>query len=470
MKKLLAVIAGLGLVLSFATPAKANLDSFLSGLSMTQDSTLILTSEYGRDGNHSQLSIPPSRLDSTGQGEWTMCTSMSDSRCTSDAARKEMTAWSIIADCSVTTEDSCIESLKFGPLDQPMGSATYVDEIMDGIEFGAEPQYGLLAGHGLPIYENKTGINVADSTKIAVMVMPIARWNQATKRFKIERMDVKLIPYKLASRGALSLGCAFTKGDQCAQIVDFANDVRVELSFRIPNELGGWFSGRLKAPNIAITKYNAKTNRIVVSAEPVDVAAMGLVKKDSEFTAEENKINYGLGGWSTGVGKARGVNPWQPSVFAFIEHYRPQVNDTSIGTNRVWNLSSMAAGVGSNCLKDTSKVLGIVTTNALGYAGESPAFNNGFLDYKVSGLHYLPGGQDLVYGSYDLVMRSDTARCLYGFGKAPLYASVSVVNEKGAKSTATTVVAEKDGWLKMAAYGFTFSKKTIKVKITKKKK
>jgi hypothetical protein len=44
------------------------------------------------------------------------------------------------------------------------------------------------------------------------------------------------------------------------------------------------------------------------------------------------------------------------------------------------------------------------------------------------------------------------------------------VNDKGAKTTATTVVSEKNGWLKLAAYGFTFSKKTIKVKITKKKK
>jgi hypothetical protein len=85
-------------------------------------------------------------------------------------------------------------------------------------------------------------------------------------------------------------------------------------------------------------------------------------------------------------------------------------------------------------------------------------------------MHYLPGGTELALGTYDLVMRSDVARCLYGFSKAPLSGSVSVVNEKGAKTTATTVVSEKNGWLKMAAYGFTFSKKTIKVKITKKKK
>jgi hypothetical protein len=105
------------------------------------------------------------------------------------------------------------------------------------------------------------------------------------------------------------------------------------------------------------------------------------------------------------------------------------------------------------------------------YDGGVPQFSGGFLNYKVAGLHYAPDGEDLNLGAYDLVMRSETARCLYGFGKAPLSATVSVVNEKGTKSIATTMVKEtKDGWLKLAAYGFTFSKKTIKVKITKKKK
>jgi hypothetical protein len=43
------------------------------------------------------------------------------------------------------------------------------------------------------------------------------------------------------------------------------------------------------------------------------------------------------------------------------------------------------------------------------------------------------------------------------------------VTGAGSKNIATTVVSEKNGWLKMAAYGFTFSKKTIQVKITKAK-
>jgi hypothetical protein len=471
MKKLLAAIVGLGLVLSVASPASANLDAFLSQMVMDKESTLILTSEYGRDGNHSQLSIQPGAVEEGGKrAEWIQCASMQDAKCTTKEALKRITANSILADCSLTNEDTCIESLSFGSATGDLVRAIYTGEVSRDTDFPADAKSGLLAGHGLPLYENTSSVPVSTTTKFAVLVRPEAFWDFSTNKFRIERMEAKVIPYQLKPRGTVTLGCSFILGDQCAEIVDFAPDTRVELKFRIPNAVGGWFSGRMKAPNISVNKYNAKVNNLTISAEPVEVAALGLVKKTSEFTAKEKMWNENHGGWSTGGGKATGANSWQPDVFPFIENYRKQVNDTSIGTNRVWNFMTIGGGGGSNCLADKSKVLGIVTTNALGYAGESPEFKGGFLDYKVAGLHYLPGGEELVYGTYDLVMRSETARCLYGFGKAPLYASVSVINEKGAKSTATTVVAEKNGWLKMAAYGFTFSKKTIKVKITKKKK
>jgi hypothetical protein len=63
-------------------------------------------------------------------------------------------------------------------------------------------------------------------------------------------------------------------------------------------------------------------------------------------------------------------------------------------------------------------------------------------------------------------MRSDAARCLYGFSNAPVSATVSIAGADGATNIATTVVSEKDGWLKMKAAGFTFSEKQIQIKIT----
>jgi hypothetical protein len=44
--------------------------------------------------------------------------------------------------------------------------------------------------------------------------------------------------------------------------------------------------------------------------------------------------------------------------------------------------------------------------------------------------------------------------------------SISLTSATGEKKVATTVVSEKNGWLKLAAYGFTFSSPTISVKLS----
>ncbi len=69
-------------------------------------------------------------------------------------------------------------------------------------------------------------------------------------------------------------------------------------------------------------------------------------------------------------------------------------------------------------------------------------------------------------GTYDLVMRSAVARCIYGFSSAPVKASISVVSATGSPEVATTVVGEKDGWLHLSANGFEFSAPTIAVNLT----
>jgi hypothetical protein len=63
-------------------------------------------------------------------------------------------------------------------------------------------------------------------------------------------------------------------------------------------------------------------------------------------------------------------------------------------------------------------------------------------------------------------MRSDVARCLYNFTSAPISATVSISTESGSSQIATTIVKEADGWLQLGAYGFTYSRPIVKVKLT----
>jgi hypothetical protein len=91
------------------------------------------------------------------------------------------------------------------------------------------------------------------------------------------------------------------------------------------------------------------------------------------------------------------------------------------------------------------------------------------LDYKVASPHFKSDGIQTNTGSYDLVLNSEVARCIYGFTKAPVSANISIENSSGENKIATTSVTEKDGFLRLAAYGFGFSSPKIKIKLTQDK-
>jgi hypothetical protein len=161
-----------------------------------------------------------------------------------------------------------------------------------------------------------------------------------------------------------------------------------------------------------------------------------------------------------------GAESGSSKIFDYLEYWRTTLKDTSAFTNTYWSLNSTRWLARDKCLNDTTRVVGVVSTNAMGYDSNAPAFQDGFLNYKVSGFHYAPDGVTTNLGTYDLVLRSDAARCLYGFSDAPISATVEIAGADGNQNIATTVVSEKDGWLKMKAAGFTYSEKQIKVKIT----
>jgi hypothetical protein len=267
------------------------------------------------------------------------------------------------------------------------------------------------------------------------------------------------------SGDSIGAGCIYVEPGSCGILQDWAPNTKAKLSVKVPASIGGWLKGRVKSPEVTVERASDSANRIVVAAEPVSVPQLGVVMPNSEKDA---LLTSGLNlGWWGGPGfNEVGTESGGSTVAAFIERYRGITKDSASGVTTMWNFATINSGDGSNCLSDKSKVQGIVTTNAMGYDGSAPSYVGGILSYKVSGMHYMADGKTEVEGTYDLVMRSDTARCLYGFSKAPISATVSVTSASGEAKVATTVVSEKDGWLKMAAYGFTFSSPTISVKLS----
>lgn len=270
------------------------------------------------------------------------------------------------------------------------------------------------------------------------------------------------------SCGGIPSNCAWTETGACGEMVGFAPDSRVKLSLRLSNSIGGWFSGRIKDPTIDVKILNSTQNAVVLDAMPVEIP---MFKAGTDTTRASDRIKaifnncpeykaYGKCWTAMDSRSLRSVE--------IVDAYREVVNDSASYVRSAWLIRAENAQSGNRCLDTRNRVLGIVATNAMIYQSGIPKFSSGSLEYWVAGMHYLPDGKSLALGSYDLVMRSDVARCLYGFSSAPVQASVAISGE-GSTNIATTVTSEANGWLKLAAYGFTFSTKTIGIKLVGKK-
>jgi hypothetical protein len=147
----------------------------------------------------------------------------------------------------------------------------------------------------------------------------------------------------------------------------------------------------------------------------------------------------------------------------------PALGDKAQALPSAWVVQTMSNYQVSDqiqkCLNQTDSLAGIVTTNAAEYLDGPPVYDkvNRALDYKVAATHFEPDGTTVFRGSYDLIMSSKVARCIYGFTNAPVNATISVTSENGENNVATTVISEKNGWLSLGAYNFTYSSPIIRV-------
>lgn len=469
MIKKLKVLLVAVLALSIAAPAYGAEPFDPENLPMTDAQRLIVVSDSGSLQNSSMLAVQPGSVgEGQTRGKWINCTSTADPLCATNDSSKDIISWAVLPFCADTESAVCIEDLSIGTTTAALVPAKFLRSSKDGTQIPSDASKNLIGGGSPALFESELA-HAGGSKYYAATVRLTQHFNYSTSKFEVTDLHTAVLPVNLVNYSGNTNSCVFTEGSVCARVQDFAEGTRVSLKFRMPKTVTGWFKGRLKDPIVDVQNYSATLNSISVDAEPVTVPTLALVRNSSDFSAKELMWYNNNGRWGVKNGTATGAEGSQKEIFEYVDYYRGFAKDTAAGVNTSWKMSSLMGGTNQpGCFKDSSKLYGLVTTNALGYDGGSPAFKDGMLDYKVTGLHYMPNGTDLFQGTYDLVMRSETARCLYGFTSAPISASVSVVGGDS-QSIATTLVSEKNGWLKMAAYGFTFSEKTLRVKITQPK-
>jgi hypothetical protein len=274
-------------------------------------------------------------------------------------------------------------------------------------------------------------------------------------------------------------------------------EISFGFSLRLNTNLSGWLHGRMRNAVIDYKTTSGITN-LTVTANPIAVPLIDVWSKSDELsdafvTAYQNQFwageamhypatneNLGLpildsektrSGMKNISFKHINTNFSQSAMDNFLL-WLGVAKDKAAAMPTQWRLGTMTdngSGQVRECLDKEKALAGVVTTNSTMYLDGPPVFKDDTLDYKVASTHFEADGTTVFKGTYELIMSSSVARCIYKFTSAPISATVSITSENGEANAATTIVNEKDGWLKLGAYGFTFSSPTVRVKLAQEK-
>jgi hypothetical protein len=449
------------------------------------------------------------------------CTSLEDKTCTSNLLNFQ----AIIPSCQSSADMNCIEELGAVKEDgsKVVGEFKQYFPLKAQNEFVGNPEYQLPSGtsgsiFSFPNVSHKGGELYFASFQISGFV------EKSNKKSTLTGFSARITPVQLQSAplttqtcGASSPcpdagyaysviskkwgnqasgfdgihSCAATsaKDSMCAQRFSFPENVRVYMKVRLNLAPSGWLHGRFAEPTVEITT-SGQVSKISVEALPVRVPIIykTFLWKDmpsaikSSYNEQTGDFILGSTGSFTRFDSSWGetdplkrhrISSPSPSGATGIEELKvwlPIVEDKATAMPSMWSVRSLRneEKSGSNqCFDSATQLTGLVTTNATQYSAGPPVFDKaeGTLVYKVAAPHYSSNG-DVFKGRYNLTMRSDIARCVYGFTKAPIRAELSIVSADGSPQVATTILGEKNGWVFLSAANFEFSAPIIKAKLT----
>ena len=380
--------------------------------------------------------------------------------------------WS--GDSAKNIPDSKVETIwTFPGITHPGGSDFLVSVLLDGTyEEGKQPFWERVVTMLQPVS------TVLDGTARRAYSLP----NERLDDFFPEEAIKQRFTFNGAQVGTIHKNCAATTDGVCFKREQFPSNTSFAVSIRTSSKVSGWIHGRMRGPQVVVR--NAGDYWITaVNGSPteVPVVAQWIAKNQlteslqSEFrNAPLTFVTAGDGGLAQRYSTAGDFNKVTLQRFNLV---LPFAKDTASATPKIWAFGSVrprdllrdadALGGKKECLTKTDGLAGVVTTNATVYDGSIPAFNAAeqTLDYLVSAPHFAANGREFG-GTYDLIMRADVAKCIYGFDRTPASATISVLSEDGVERLTTVNLLERRGWLIFAAYGFNFSSPKIKIKLS----
>lgn len=362
--------------------------------------------------------------------------------------------------------------------------------VLEGSNSNISDEYLLLAGvkGGMPIPESGKQLNEWEKFQGQLFAHL-----QPVKEIRGNYQDPKMTLVPRGSGGvgvggglAKDAGCFMNDKQTCAQKRSFPLDVSYSITMRFERPISPWLNGRVVDPSISFTEKANGASVVTISAKPMRVPEVGGYIKWSD-TPEWMKAKYpsGTGGTTrsadgfttknldTRILKVGAGSAGSRAIKEF-QDWIPFLQDKPFAMKTYWNVRAITDQPSEKmriCARD--KFAGIVSSNAAVFSSGAPSWNieRETLDYTVGAPHYDTEGK-LLTGQYVLSMRSDVARCIYGFSAAPISARVEIASEDGSPNLVTTVINEnpKTGMLTLNASGFHYSTPQLSVKFLQEKK
>jgi len=445
-----------------------------------------------------------------------LCSGWNDPKCSNS-----LTAYVILPNCESANEANCVEGLSVKSAKVSEGNGKWIKTIKSQA-FPADTSKELPAGSNWSLFEVPALAAAGEVSKFAVRVkvkfqkfpvvglksmdfsatvVPYVEGTTSSRDMEVYEW-VNPLGVKTVSGSSGDSKCVWSANGICGVEAAFPKDARVKLTIHLGNYLTSWLHGRLTEPTVETTAITTTQNRLVVDAAPVTTPSASALISAADVSAEISSRFKDPSGYLppgeismmtsasedgalrtflnfekffankaisiTDTWSFRSINPSSllNAGFAGFGGFASASDSTGLGASAAKCLpqasSILGAIAGAN---STTALIGMVTTNALTYESGPPKFEDGFLNYKVAGVRSNPDGSDFV-GKYDLVMDGAIARCLYGFGaKVPISATVSIVSTDTGSRVQSTLFKDDGQWIRLGAYGFTFSSPTLKIKL-----
>jgi hypothetical protein len=430
-----------------------------------------------------------------------------DSLTAKDCATSEINGYTFTSKftkCQSGTDTDCIDSFSIKNEDGSINPATFVRNWVPGPAYIGDKSKLLPTGYGPNTWTVTNNKGVAETYALSVGVNGYLNLRRSPDKATFESFIAAVQPIKevagaeydapipsVVKRGEgnspgwntsfVEKGCQIAEKGMCGYRLPHDLEKTVVLKVRISQPVQGWLHGRMKDANIVMTTAADSSQVVEISAKPLSIPSVyGWVKWGDLPQNVKDLYPVGAGGTTRNFQDFTTTDLYSRTLLTKSEVagdrpinemnlWLPLLKDKAAAMRTFWVAQTIRGELpfdSQKCVRGKG-FTGVIGTNAVVYSDGPPKFDQAeqSLNYTVGASH-LDSKGELFKGYYQLNLRSDVARCLYGFGSAPIQAKIEVSSSDGTPSVATTVISENDGWLKMTAAGFTFSTPKIKVKLS----